>query len=79
MKIWIAVEVYELIVQDVHIFYTEAEAEKWFKDYTGQNYGEEIHEDYDETKIFEIELNNLEGNPSHRFSKIITKSRALNE
>lgn len=60
MMLWVATEVYELIIQDVHVFKTEAEALKWFKGYTGAKYGTNLaegeFEDYDQTKIFEVEI-----------------------
>jgi hypothetical protein len=70
MKLWIAVEVFQGVVQDVHVFKTREEAEKWFKGYTGLSYENyyaepdtypeveegEYNEDYEETKIFEAEV-----------------------
>ena len=57
----IGVEVYGLLVQGVHIFLSEEEAEKWFKKYTGLEHGtlydEEgqcVDDEYDQTKIFLI-------------------------
>jgi len=58
---WVGVEVYGLIVQDVHIFLKEEEAVKWWESYTGLEYGtlydEDgncVDEDYDQTKIFAL-------------------------
>lgn len=34
MELWIGVEVFQLIVQDVHVFKTGAEAEQWFREWT---------------------------------------------
>ena len=57
---WVTVEVYGLIVTDVHIFWTEEEAVKWWEDYTGLKYGtlyvdgECMNDDYDQTKIFAL-------------------------
>lgn len=62
MKKWIGVEVYELIVGGIHLFDTEEDADKWFKKYTGVDYPktneewEALDEDYDQTKIFEIDV-----------------------
>jgi len=61
-KIYVGVEVYQLIVEDVHLFKTPVEAEKWFESLTGEPYdvfyGEGLNElsDYDGTKIFEVIL-----------------------
>jgi len=61
-KIYVGVEVYQLIVEDVHIFKTSVEAEKWFESLTGESYDifykEGLNElsDYDGTKIFEVTL-----------------------
>lgn len=62
-RIWIAVETYEGLVQDVHLFFKEKEALDWYQDYTGFSYGKNNNEDYEETKIFVIDLN---FNPSYR-------------
>lgn len=62
MKIWIGVEVYQLIINDVHVFFTEDDARTWFKDYTGINYNDLLKkpqlldEDHDQTKIFEVDI-----------------------
>ncbi len=60
IKLFIGVEVYGLIVTDVHVFTEEEAAHKWFKDYTGKPYTEKslesLHEDYEQTKIFEVNL-----------------------
>jgi len=62
LKIYIGVEVYQLIVQDVHLFFKEKEADAWFKKYTGVDHkdfypdNEPFNEDCDQSKIFEIEL-----------------------
>ena len=78
MELWIGVEVFQLIVQDVHVFKTEEEAEKWFREWTktlthpeGWSYDEFYHlnlpkeddrwgtvedEDYDQSKIYRIEV-----------------------
>jgi len=61
-KIYVGVEVFQGIVEDVHIFRTPVEAEKWFRSLTGESYdlfySEGLNElsDYDQTKIFEIEI-----------------------
>jgi hypothetical protein len=66
-KVWIGVEVYQLIVTDVHVFTNETESEKWFEKYTGLPYAsykkalEEgndsiLDENYDQTKLFGVEL-----------------------
>ena len=59
---WVAVEVYGLLVQDTHIFWTTEEAEEWFKKYTGYDYNEWIQNaregnepldlEYDQCTIF---------------------------
>ncbi len=56
---WVAVEVYGLLVQDAHIFWTEEEALDWFKVYTEGLTPETLYdkngcvnEDYDQCKIF---------------------------
>ena len=61
-EISIAVEVCDLTVQGVHIFLSEEEAEKWFKEYTGLDYGtlyDEygacVNDEFDQTKIFILE------------------------
>uniref|UniRef100_A0A6M3LTN1 Uncharacterized protein n=1 Tax=viral metagenome TaxID=1070528 RepID=A0A6M3LTN1_9ZZZZ len=58
---WVAVEVYGLIVQDVHIFWKLDEAIAWWENYTGLKYGtlydEDgncVNDDYDQTKIFTV-------------------------
>ncbi|KKN44932.1 hypothetical protein LCGC14_0688100 [marine sediment metagenome] len=58
---WVAVEVYGLIVTDVHIFWEEEEVIAWWEGYTGLKYGtlydEDGHcvnDDYDQTKIFTV-------------------------
>jgi len=57
---WVGVEVYGLLVQGVHIFWKEDEAEAWFKKYTGFEYGklyvdgECMNDDYDQTSIFTL-------------------------
>lgn len=67
MILWIAVEVYQGVVQDVHIFKTEKEAEEWFKKYTGLSYDDYYSDDpsveglfydadYEQTKIFKVEF-----------------------
>lgn len=60
---WIAIEVFGLIVSDVHVFETEAEAEEWFQSYTGRPYPRNDAEweamsetEYDQTKIFGKEV-----------------------
>jgi len=59
---WVCVEVFQGVVGDVHLFATEEEADKWFKEYTGYSYkkfyvdGQASDDDYDQTKIFELEL-----------------------
>lgn len=69
---WVGVEVFQLIVQDVHVFTDPDKAEQWFEDYTGVPYAEYIRwanaegtddayeyplsEDYDQTKLFEQEV-----------------------
>jgi len=60
-QVHIGVEVCGLIVQDVHIFLSEWEAETWFKEYTGLDHGtlydEEgqcVDDEYDQTKIFTL-------------------------
>jgi hypothetical protein len=60
-QVHVGVEVCGLIVQDVHIFLSEDEAEKWFKEYTGLEYGtlydeqgECVDDEYDQTKIFTL-------------------------
>ncbi len=67
-QIWVGVEVYQLIVTDVHIFTDFDKAKTWFKEYTGVEYEvdekgelpdffyERIPEDYDQTKIFKVEM-----------------------
>lgn len=65
-KLYVCVEVYGLIVQDVHVFWSEELADDWFKNYTGASeypkdddaYSEFIEEfhDYDQTKIFIVEV-----------------------
>jgi len=56
---WVAVEVYGLIVQGVHLITTKKEAEDWYEEYTGfklgtlyDEHGNCLDEDYDQTKIF---------------------------
>lgn len=59
---WVAVEVYGLLVQDVHIFWTEEEAEEWFKGFTEgltpetlyDEHGNCVNDDYDQCKIFAL-------------------------
>lgn len=61
-KIYAVVECYGLITYGVHLFRTSEEAHKWFKDYTSYDYdkfyesGDSLDEDYDQTKIFVIDL-----------------------
>ncbi len=64
-KVWVGVEVYQLIVTGVHLFRNEQEAKDWFKGYTGVDWDElndpdkldiGLDEDYDQTKLFEEEL-----------------------
>ena len=63
LKLYVAVEVYELIVQDVHIFKSEKQAKEWFRKYTGIPHDdfyendEPAIEEYDQTKIFEVDIN----------------------
>jgi len=61
-KITIGVEVYDLVIQDVHIFLSEEEAETWFKEYTGldhgtlyDEHGQCVKDEYDQTKLFVLE------------------------
>jgi len=58
-KTYVATEVYDLVIQDIHLFSSEEEADEWFKEYTGLDYGtlydehgECVKKEYDETKIF---------------------------
>jgi len=59
---WVAVEVYGLLVQDVHIFWTAEEAEEWFENYTEgltpetlyDEHGNCVNNDYDQCKIFAL-------------------------
>jgi hypothetical protein len=64
-KLYIAVEVFQLIINDVHVFTDLEKAKAWFKEYTGFDYvfDEEgslpekfYNGDYDQTKIFETEV-----------------------
>ena len=60
-KVWVGVEVFQLIVQDVHLFADFEAAKKWFKEYTGYYWpgleGEAgWDEHFDQTKIFELEV-----------------------
>ena len=61
-KRWIGVEVYGLIVTEVHVFNNKAEAEQWFEKYTGVAWEKFSLQDtrrsycYDQTKIFEVDL-----------------------
>ena len=61
-KLFIGVEVYALIVSGVHVFTDEAEAKEWYRNYTGVSWNDDpevreqtVHEDFDQTKIFEVE------------------------
>lgn len=65
MKIWVGVEVYQLIVQGVHLFENFEKAKEWFKEYTGVSWEDYVGEgnlengmdvDFDQTKIFEEEI-----------------------
>jgi len=58
---WVGVEVYGLLVQGAHIFWTREEAEEWFEKYTGLKYGtlydedgQCVNDDYDQCKIFTL-------------------------
>ena len=59
---WVAVEVYGLLTQGAHIFWTLKEAIAWWENYTGFNYEEGLYDedgnclsdDYDQTKIFTL-------------------------
>lgn len=59
---WVGVEVLGLIVQDVHIFWTEEEANEWFKIFTEgltpetlyDERGNCVNNEYDQCKIFPI-------------------------
>jgi len=57
---WVAVGVLGLLVEEVHIFWTEEEAEEWFKEYTGYDYNDWIQSEepldleYDQCKIFTL-------------------------
>lgn len=78
VKLYIGVEVFGLIVTDVHVFLTEDEQYDWYKGYVGlhhpsrhlikpdmsrdmihdimeQHYSE-MGEDYQETKLFDVEI-----------------------
>ena len=66
MKLYVVVEVYQLIVSGVHVTEDEEDAKKNFKECTGVDYEEyrkkldtETSEillgDYDQTKIFEVD------------------------
>lgn len=57
-KLYVAVEVFGLLVTDVHGFWNEQQAHDWFKGYTGVDYAEDVElpDDYDQTKIFLIEV-----------------------
>jgi len=67
MKLFILVKTFSGIIEDVFVTLSEKEAENEFKKYTGTRYGKELHEDYDETKIFVAELEESNENPSSRF------------
>ena len=66
MKVWVAVEAFQGVVQDVHLFFTEDKADKWAKKYVNDDaeylaylrgkgeYPEDS--DYDQTKIFELDI-----------------------
>lgn len=59
MKQWIGVEVYGLIVQDVHVFTDLDKAKEWFKEFTHVDY--ELHSQvnlgpFDQTKIFDEDV-----------------------
>lgn len=64
---WVATEVFQLILQDVHGFKSFDEAKEWFKTYTGVDYDQYLkgleanddilNSDYDQTKIFEVDFN----------------------
>lgn len=60
--VWVGVEVYGLIIQDVHLFANREDAVAWWEEYTEIKYGtlydengECIAPDYDETKIFVVD------------------------
>lgn len=70
VTIYIVVEVYGLIINDVHVFFTEKEAEDWWGEYThvpweeykkrylegDEEWDAVVREDYDQTKIFVKEV-----------------------
>jgi len=63
MKMYVLVETSELIVQDVKVFFNNDDLKKEFKEFTGvaeedfyDSLGNAINEDFDQTKVFEIEL-----------------------
>lgn len=58
MKLYVGVEVYQLIVTDAHVFKTWSEAEAWYREYTGVVWGsqDEPNEDFDQSNIFEVEV-----------------------
>lgn len=62
-KLYVCVEVYQLIVTDVHVFWNEKQAEAWYKEYTGVPWSDDpevreqtVNDDYDQTKIFVVEV-----------------------
>ena len=70
MKVYIVVEVYQLIVSGVYVTKEFGDAKRKFKEYTGVDFdtfkakwdankdvtSEELLGDFDQTKIFEFEL-----------------------
>ena len=67
MKLYIFVQVFQGVVDDVSLFLSFDEAEKAWQEWTGfkENYGDHLpgetlyhnyNEDYDESKIFEVKF-----------------------
>jgi len=63
LKMYLLVETSELIVQDVKVFFDNEKLKEEFKRFTGvaeedfyDSLGNPVNEDYDQTKILEVEL-----------------------
>ncbi len=67
MKLIIGVEVFQGIVNDIHVFPDTQRAAEWFKSYTGVDWYEklagdkDLSDNFDQTKLFEVEVNGFSG------------------
>ncbi len=62
-KLYVVVKCFQGVVEDVEVFWTEEQAERFFQDFADVEYSniENIHEDYEGTKIFVCDVPKMEG------------------